>query len=124
MKHSALIAAVLVLAGPAATAKESVIHVVIEPQPAVDGTVQVTTGKSTVLFDGITPSNGFSVAGQLGTECYVNDDGPASLTTEFFIFSGAIYTTPFGYKPIGPVSVFCDPSVGGPPNPSIIARAW
>jgi hypothetical protein len=123
MKDYLVIAAVLVLGGPAA-AKEPVQHVIIDPQPAVDGTVQVTTGKSTVLFDGITPSNGFSVAGQLGTECYVNDDGPASLTTGFFIFSGTIYTTPFGYKPIGPVSVFCDPSVGGPPNPSIVARAW
>jgi hypothetical protein len=71
---------------------------------------------STVLFGGATPKNGFSV--YCGS-CSVNDDGPASLTplAGFMVFN-EIYTTPFGYKPIGPVSVMAS-------GPIVVnARAW
>ena len=53
MKRHLLIATALVLAGRAAVAKEPAVHVIIDPQPAVDGTTEVPSEKSVVLFDGI-----------------------------------------------------------------------
>jgi len=120
MKRHLLIATALVLAGRAAVAKEPAVHVIIDPQPAVDGTMEVPSEKSVVLFDGITPPNGFSVSA-FNQTCYVNDDGPASSTTGFTANNPG-YTTPFGYKPMGPVSVFC---AGNGPSPAgVVARAW
>jgi hypothetical protein len=109
--------AALAFAMPA-VAKEPAVHVVIDPQPAIDGSVEVQANTSTVLFGGVTPANGFSVQA-FGAPCAVNDHGPASLTpVAGFDFEGEIYTTPLGYKPIGPVSVLCETPA------SVTARAW
>jgi hypothetical protein len=102
-------------------------YVVIVPSKATDGSVVVQPNVSTTLFGGITPPNGFTVQGfspTLGFQCWVNDKGAAALDTGFEILnapaSPSLFTTPLGYKPMGPVSIFC--SVGAPL--SIEARAW
>jgi hypothetical protein len=87
-----------------------------------------TAGQSVVLFNGAVPPNGFMVQinaqGQLPLFCAVNDNGPASLNTQTgFLFGGAnisfatnqpsaahVFVTPPGYKPMGPVSVYCQAS--------------
>jgi hypothetical protein len=125
MKYYALIAAAL-LATPAA-AKQPATPVVIEPQPAIDGSMYpAPVSKSVLLFGGITPPNGFSLGTISGQFCFVNDHGPAGDGIGFVFGPGGsfTYTTPPGYKPMGPVSIYCldlsEPSV----PPPITARAW
>jgi hypothetical protein len=100
----------------------------------MDGTIATPNAGSYVLFNGAVPPNGFMVqiqqTGQITETYYVNDNGPAGPLSGggvggFLI--GSIYVniplpimfvTPPGYKPIGPVSVYC---TGGT---SLAARGW
>jgi hypothetical protein len=90
-----------------------------------DSGVIATT--STLLFGGAVPPNGFmaQINGTAGTgQCRVNDNGPAGPNGHGiggFAFGGippALFITPPGYKPIGPVSVWCDAPV------TVEARGW
>jgi hypothetical protein len=58
--------------------------------------------------------------------CQVNDNGAAASGTWFTVANtgaaniASVFSTPLGYKPMGPVSIFCN--VGGPVP--VEARAW
>ena len=90
-----------------------------------DSGVIATT--STLLFGGAVPPNGFmaQINGTAGTgQCRVNDNGPAGPNGHGiggFAFGGippALFITPQGYKPIGPISIWCDAPV------TVEARGW
>ena len=101
-------------------------HVIIEPQPAIAENLIVVDAVSTTLFGGVTPANGFSVQGS-SARCAVSDAAPASLSQPigFLVAPDAIFTTPLGYKPIGPVSVACEiPDQPGAGPIVVNARAW
>ena len=101
------------------------------PNASMGGSL-VINGGTTTLFNGAVPPNGFMVQlnsqGELGNLCYVNDNGPANANppTGFLIggVSGVftpmpfLFVTPPGYKPIGPVSIWCPGSL------YIEARGW
>jgi hypothetical protein len=102
------------------------------PRASMGGSM-VINGGGTILFNGAVPPNGFMVQlnsqGELGNLCYVNDNGPATANppTGFLIggwnsanlpTSPSIFVTPPGYKPIGPVSIWCPGSL------YIEARGW
>jgi hypothetical protein len=105
------------------------------PSGSMGGTLPTTGGVSTVLFNGVVPPNGFMVGinlqSNLPTFCSVNDNGLASPNGTGFLFGGAnisfatnqpgaahVFVTPPGYKPMGPVSVYC------PGGVSIEYRGW
>lgn len=80
------------------------------------------------LFGGITPPTGFSVQGATATGgalyCWINDNGPAALGVGFFWqINGAGYTTPTGYHPLGPVTIWCEGN-NYPALYSVTARAY
>src|ERR1700746_328859 len=101
------------------------------PGPSMDGSMAIQGGVTTTLFNGIVPPNGFMVQFYFSA-CLVNDNGPAFSSNPGpnqmpggFTASGgngvsapSIFITPPGYKPIGPVTVYC-----GGPN-LVEARAW
>jgi hypothetical protein len=108
------------------------------PGPSMDGGVaQVLPGMSTVLFGGKVPPNGFMVRvyavsyGFSGTNCFVNDNGPAGLGVGFYVvgdmgnnaYTSGTFTTPHGYKPMGPVSIWCQFRPNPTPTP-LAARGW
>lgn len=90
--------------------------------------MNVAAATSTTLFGGTVPPNAFIVQVFGGNLCVVNDNGPAN-GTGLAVGSGPIagfvvlgypqtFITPQGYKPIGPVSVWC-------PVPTYVAvRGW
>jgi hypothetical protein len=95
------------------------------PNASMGGSL-VINGGTTTLFNGAVPPNGFMVQlnsqSELGNLCYVNDNGPANANppTGFLIggwnssnlpTSPSIFVTPPGYKPIGPVSIWCPGSL-------------
>jgi hypothetical protein len=108
------------------------------PRPFMDGGVAtVPNGQSTILFDGMVPPNGYMIRvyavtyGFGGTNCFVNDNGPAGQGVGFYLvgdvgnnaFTSGTFTSPHGYKPMGPVSIWCQ----NRPNPTpalLAARAW
>jgi hypothetical protein len=69
-----------------------------------------------MLFGGAVPANGFMVQ-SANVDLFVNDNGPVSydsttgLGTGFLLFRAGTgdpsFITPPGYKPMGPVSVYC-----------------
>jgi hypothetical protein len=84
---------------------------------------------STLLFAGAVPPNGFMVQINSGqsAHCLANDNGSAGPTGNGssnyagFAFGGippALFITPQGYKPIGPISIWCDAPV------TVEARGW
>ena len=92
-----------------------------------DSGVIATT--STLLFGGAVPPNGFMVQINSGqsAHCLANDNGSAGPTGNGssnyagFAFGGippALFITPQGYKPIGPISIWCDAPV------TVEARGW
>jgi hypothetical protein len=117
-----------VFGAPAATAV---------PGPSMDGGVaSVQPGQTVTLFGGKVPPNGFMVRayadaayGVGASTCFVNDNGPASVGVGFFMvpdtninpnLSGS-FASPQGYKPIGPVSVYCAIIHG---SVTLAARGW
>jgi hypothetical protein len=89
--------------------------------PAVvgDGTIVSATAAQT-LFVGVTPVNGFSICNNSASAMFVSDGGTAASNVGFYIAaSGGIYTTPPGYKPAGPVSLY-----GGTTSGNFDARRW
>ena len=116
------------------------------PGPSMDGGVAtMSPGSSVTLFGGMVPPNGFMVRvftpnGYYGIPagpfCFVNDNGAAGSGVGFYMVpdiainfsaneppavSSATFTSPYGYKPIGPVSIYCQ----GSTSPlSLAARGW
>jgi hypothetical protein len=110
------------------------------PGPSMDGGVATVPGGSSVtLFGGNVPPNGFMVRvyssnssyGPPPNACFVNDNGAAGQGVGFFlvpdiilVYNGqvgtdsATFASPHGYKPMGPVSIWCSYSV------SLAARGW
>ena len=105
------------------------------PSSSIDGSATITCGIETLLFSGVTPSNGFMVQ-PFGTDIFVNDNGAAQPPgvggtgqQGFFVANAhttpsspsSIFVTPPGYKPIGPVSVYGTCASG---TAYVAARAW
>ncbi len=86
------------------------------PNAPMGGTVIINAGTN-LLFGGVVPPNGFMVQINLitGTDCWVTDNGPGGQANGFHlggfigpnIMGPALFVTPPGYKPMGPVSVYC-----------------
>jgi hypothetical protein len=89
------------------------------PGATMGGSMVVNAG-TTTLFNGVVPPNGFMVQVDVNTDlCYVSDNLPAngqySPTPEGFKLGGiwietpqpGMFVTPPGYKPMGPVSIWC-----------------
>jgi hypothetical protein len=105
------------------------------PGKSLDGSMNVPGNTSTTLFGGAVPPNAFMVRAY-STSCFVNDNGAASGVgivvggvgnpAGFYMIgdSGPTVTstfiTPPGYKPMGPVSVWCN----GPTPTYVAARGW
>jgi hypothetical protein len=111
------------------------------PGPSMDGSMLVPYQISTTLFNGAVPPNGFTIRaeGIAVTSCLVSDSGAANGTGVFISPGGPItgflllqdqvslvtsssYSTPHGYKPIGPVSVWCTNQINSPTY--VAARGW
>jgi hypothetical protein len=102
------------------------------PRASMDGSMSVQPDTSTVLFNGAVPPNGFMILLNSGADCYVNDNGPATGTADLVLSGGSyagfkmtssvLFVTPLGYKPMGPVSVWCHPSNSS--SVYIAARGW
>jgi hypothetical protein len=95
---------------------------------SIDGSTTITCNTSTMLFGGAVPPNGFMVQTQPSGVIWINDNGPAGISQGFaaldyrYGVSESTFITPSGYKPMGPVSVFC---TGNPGTTQYVpARAW
>jgi hypothetical protein len=88
---------------------------------AIDGSgTLVTGGMAQPLFAGLVPVNGFLVANNSSATLYVSDVGAASAGgASIPIAPGAVFITPSGYKPGGPISLYAG-STGQP----FAARRW
>jgi len=88
---------------------------------ATDGSGTVVAGGTAqTLFAGVVPINGYIVANNSLATIYVSDVGPAtSGGASIPIAAGAVFVTPSGYKPAGPVSIF-SASTGA----TFAARRW
>jgi hypothetical protein len=102
------------------------------PGPSMDGSTSMQTGTSTTLFKGAVPPNAFMVQ-VLATQnnvplgCFINDSGPAGYLSGFAIsvVSGiANFSSPPGYKPIGPVSIYCASPSAVNTQVYVAARGW
>jgi hypothetical protein len=100
------------------------------PRASIDGSMTVPSQTSTTLFKGAVPPNGFMLqVVQNAGVCVVNDNGPAS-GAGFMTSGGGLagfqfntegvgpFVTPPGYRPLGPVSVWCTTPV------YVAARGW
>ena len=89
--------------------------------PALDGSATVVTGGvAQTLFGGIAPVNGYLVANTSSATLYVSDVGAATGGgASIPIAPGAVFVTPTGYKPPGPVSLY-----GGTTGQAFAARRW
>ena len=99
------------------------------PSTSMDGSINVAAQTSTTLFKGAVPANAFMVRTQgnpeNGNGCVVNDNGPANgngaagfVMVPDLGLQSATFVTPTGYKPIGPVSIWCTVAQ------YVAARAW
>jgi hypothetical protein len=108
------------------------------PGPSMDGGVaMLPNGSSVTLFGGKVPPNGFMIrvynpaTGTQSMSCFINDNGPAGLGGGFYVppdyvpagqpVASATFATPHGYKPIGPVSIWCQTGNSGI---YVAARGW
>jgi hypothetical protein len=121
------------------------------PGPSMDGGVTtVPNAQSTTLFGGKVPPNAFmvrvlaygyamvnSTGTILGPTCFVNDNGGAGPGVGFYMVPdiatsvapqgqgtwsySATFASPPGYKPMGPVSIYCE-NPAGPMG--VAARGW
>jgi hypothetical protein len=97
------------------------------PGASMDGSMNVPAATSTVLFKGAVPPNAFMIR-TYDYGCVVNDNGPAAANPRsgFLVLNDpapqpaptGTFITPAGYKPIGPVSIWCPDAV------YVAARAW
>ena len=88
---------------------------------AIDGSGTVLTGGlAQVLFAGIIPVNGFLVANNSTAVLFVSDVGVASAGGGSIpIAPGAVFITPSGYRPAGPISLYASST-----GQSFAARRW
>lgn len=91
---------------------------------AVDGSgVIATGGTAQTLFGGVPPANGYLVANPAssGDTLYINDAAVAVSqgAGTIPIAPGAVFLTPSGYKPAGPVSI-----IAATTNDKFTARRW
>jgi hypothetical protein len=88
---------------------------------AVDGSGAVVTGgMAQTLFAGVVPVNGYLVANNSSAVLYVSDVGAANPGgTSIPIAVGAVFMTPSGYKPAGPISLY-----GATTGQPFAARRW
>jgi hypothetical protein len=88
---------------------------------AIDGSGTISVGGTAqTLFGGIVPVDGWLVANNSSATVYVSDVGTAtSGGASIPIAPGAVFWTPSGYKPAGPVSVY-----GATTGQSFAARRW
>jgi hypothetical protein len=114
------------------------------------GVTTMPNAQSTTLFGGKVPPNGFlvrvfayaygmvsSTGTILGPTCFLNDHGAAAQGNGFYMVPdiattvapqgqgtwsySATFASPPGYKPLGPISVYCI----NPAGPmSVAARGW
>jgi hypothetical protein len=89
--------------------------------PALDGSGMVATGGTAqLLFGGAVPANGYLVANNSSATLYVSDVGTATAGgASVPIAAGAVFMTPSGYQPPGPVSLY-----GGTSGQPFAARRW
>jgi hypothetical protein len=90
---------------------------------SMDGSMNIAPFTSTTLFNGATPPNGFMVQVASGIGCAINDNGSAngfSAVKGFLTVGPDLFVTPPGYRPIGPVNIFC----GGSASTYVNARGW
>jgi hypothetical protein len=74
---------------------------------AVDGSGTITSATiAQTLFAGVVPANGFLVSNNCASVIFVSDTRTAGNNIGIQVAVGATYTTPSGYKPAGPVSVY------------------
>jgi hypothetical protein len=88
---------------------------------AVDGSGTVSVGGTAqTLFGGLVPGDGWLVANNSSATIYVSDVGAAaSGGASIPIAPGAVFATPSGYKPAGPVSLY-----GATTGQPFAARRW
>jgi hypothetical protein len=88
---------------------------------AIDGSGTVSAGGTAqTLFGGVVPVDGWLVANNSSATIYVSDVGAAVAGgASIPIAPGAVFATPSGYKPAGPVSVF-----GATTGQAFAARRW
>jgi hypothetical protein len=88
---------------------------------ASDGSGAVGTGGiAQTLFGGIIPANGWLVANNSAATLYVSDVGAAtSGGASIPVAPAAVFATPSGYKPAGPVSLY-----GAATGQAYAARRW
>ena len=95
------------------------------PSSSIGQTVPLTNSVPVTLFNGATPTNGFMVRfAAANVNCYVQDNGAVAAGSGFYVTgynTAGEFTTPPGYKPMGPVSVIC---VGFNGTFNAEARAW
>lgn len=113
--------------GSAANAQRVVLADSGSPPPSAQGVAGDTTiatgGTAQDLFGGATPTNGFEICNPDATnDLWVSDSVTAAAngTGSYRVAAnGGTYTTPWGYKPIGSVSI-----VGAVTGQKITARRW
>lgn len=89
--------------------------------PAVDGSGMIAAGGTAQqLFGGITPTTGYLVCNNSAAPLYVSDVGSAAPGgSSIQIAAGMTWSTPAGYRPAGPVSIY-----GGTSGQGFAARRW
>jgi hypothetical protein len=94
---------------------------------SIDGSTDVECGTTTLLFGGATPPNGFWLQFLRQGAAVANDNGPATYDPISGVGAGFPlgpgFTTPPGYKPMGPVSVYAY-NCGASGSVYFAARAW
>jgi hypothetical protein len=88
---------------------------------AIDGSGTVNAaGAAQTLFGGTVPVDGWLVANNSASTIYVSDVGAATPGgASIPIAPGAVFATPSGYKPAGPVSLY-----GTTAGQAFAARRW
>ena len=88
---------------------------------ASDGSGTVAAGGTAqALFGGVAPTNGWLVANNSSAAIYVSDVGAATPGgASVPVAAGAVFATPPGYKPAGPVSLY-----GAMTGQAFAARRW
>jgi hypothetical protein len=88
---------------------------------ALDGSGTIVVGGvAQTLFGGLTPVNGYLLANTSSATLYLCDVGTATGGgASIPVAPGAVFMTPTGYKPPGPVSLY-----GGTTGQTFAARRW